>query len=209
MKPFIRFLAIATLVPAFAVAQGRRDDKRHDQEKPRGHEPPSREAHPAERSGGGWYVPQHGPAVAPSRPRTPPSPPAREAGPERPAPGGRNYRDRPDHPDAPHVHDDGTWVGHSRGRHDEHYHLEHPWEHGRFGGRIGPRYVWRLHGGGPERFEIGAYFFRVAPYDYDYARDWLWDIDDIVLYLDYDHPGWYLAYDVRLGTYCHVLYLGG
>lgn len=146
------------------------------------------------RPGGGYerQIPSHGPE--PGR--------AHAAGGE-----DRHFRDQPNHPDAPHVHANGEWVGHS-GPDDRHYHLDHPWEHGRFEGGIGRDHVWRLAGGRPERFRFGNYFFSVAPYDMSYVNGWMWDSDDIVLYDDPDHPGWYLAYNVRLGTYVHVMYLG-
>jgi hypothetical protein len=121
----------------------------------------------------------------------------------------RTYRDQQGHPEAPHVHaQDDRWIGHDTGRNDPHYHLDHPWEHGRFERPIGASHIWRLRGGGRERFDIGGYFFQVSPYDSDYVSDWLWDSDDIVLYPDPDHDGWYLVYNPRLGTYVHVLYLG-
>jgi hypothetical protein len=119
----------------------------------------------------------------------------------------RGFTDREGHPNAPHVHADDTWVGHGSGRNNPHYHIDHPWEHGHFTGGFGREHVWRLEGGGRSRFWFGGYYFSVAPYDLAFCNQWLWDTDQIVLYEDPD-DGWYLAYNVRLGTFVHVLYLG-
>jgi hypothetical protein len=121
----------------------------------------------------------------------------------------RSFQDQPNHPEAPHVHaENDRWLGHTTGRNDPNYRVARPWEHGHFSGPIGAQHVWRLHGGNRDRFDLNGVFFQVAPADADYSNDWVWDSDDIVLYADPDHDGWYLAYNVRLGTYVHVMYLG-
>jgi|HubBroStandDraft_5_1064220.scaffolds.fasta_scaffold438228_1 hypothetical protein len=144
-------------------------------------------AHPTRPAVGGGYVPPHGPTT------------------HTPLPAGKP--DMPGHPTAPHVHTaTGAWVGHVSN--PAAYHLDHPWEHGHFPGVTGAGQVWRIGGGGPSRFWFGGYFFSVAPADIGYCDGWLWDSDDIILYPDPDDVGWYLAYNVRLGVYVHVEYLG-
>jgi hypothetical protein len=194
MTKFVRFLVITLMFSTIVWAgQGRGNEERGKQEPAKG-----------ERGVGNGHIPARGPA--PARVKPAPAPAAKPA----PAPQERrSFRDQPAHPEAPHVHSENdAWVGHESGRNDPHYHLDHPWEHGHFPRSLGANHIYRLHGGNRDRFQFDRFFFQVSPYDYDYVTDWLWDSDDIVLYADPDHDGWYLAYNVRLGTYVHVMYLG-
>ncbi len=185
MKKAFAILSSALLFFAVSYAQ------EHGHEGAGGHAPAAR-AHQAPREVGGGHIPQRGP----------------EAGKhEAPEANGRFHAEAPGHPNAPHVDIKGdVWHGHAGG--DAHYHLDHPWAHGRFPGEFGPSHVWRLGGGGPNRFWFNGFYFSVAPYDIGYVNGWLWNSDDIVLYEDPDDPGWYIAYNTRLGTYVHVQYMG-
>jgi hypothetical protein len=142
----------------------------------------------------GGKPPQHGPVEYHGTPHPPEE--------------NRNYSDKPGHPNSPHVDNGKVWVGHDAGRDDSHYHLDRPYEHGHFAGGFGPSHRWRLGGGGPGRFWFNGWYWSVAPWELGYVNGWLWDSDDVIIYDDPDHPGWYLAYDVRLGTYVHVQYMG-
>jgi hypothetical protein len=199
----------------YLFAQQRGGENRGGNE--RGGAPPARAAAPQRAEVGNGHIPARGPAVRGAAPpqgergaATPARPAEGRGGPAESGRGGappRNYSEAPGHPNAPHVDArNDRWVGHEGG--DDRYHLDHPWEHGHFPGEFGPRHIYRLEGGGPDRFHFDGYFFMVAPADVGYCNGWLWDSDDIVLYADPDDPGWYLAYNARLGTYVHVEFLG-
>lgn len=146
---------------------------------------------------GGGHIPARGPAPVK---HAAPAPASHEAA---------HYNDKDGHPNAPHVDAKGDhWVGHDTGKNDPHYHMDHPWAHGHFEGGIGKGHVWRLAGGGPSRFWFNNFYWDVASFDLSLCVGWNWGGDEIVIYDDPDHEGWYLAYNTRLGTYVHVEYLG-
>jgi hypothetical protein len=191
IKQFSAALAMASCLALPALAQGSRG-------KPaaRGATP----AHaPARPEVGGGHIPARGPTRAPAHTTAPVA--AKAAAP--------NYAHATGHPNAPHVDArNDSWIGHSTRGGEAGLRLEHPWAHGHFGGVFGPTHVYRLNGGSYSRFGFEGSFFSVASVDYGYTSDWMWNSDDIVLYADPDDDGYYLAYNVRTGTYVHVEYIG-
>jgi hypothetical protein len=187
MRTVIGFIIGLAIIAFPSYAQ----DHGHDHEQHGGHV-------------GGGYVPPHGPPATHGAPAAQHAP--EQHGP--PAAAHEQHRDMPGHPEAPHVHNDGHWMGHDAGPRAPHFRLDHPFEHGRFTLGFGPGHVFHLQGGNRERFWFNNAYFSVAPFDYAYVDGWYWTSDPIVIYDDPDHPGWYLAYNARLGTYVHVTYLG-
>jgi hypothetical protein len=204
--PFLSYLVVTAILSIPLLAQ-HPSPQDHPGGAPGGHEehtPPARGPEPYHGA-----PQQH---AAPTQEHAAPqhaAPPQEHAAPQHAAPQqqeDRHYSDQPGHPNAPHV-DGDHWVGHDSGP-NPHYHVDHPWQHGHWNGGFGPSHRWRLAGGGPNRFRFNNWYWSVAPYDLSYVSGWLWDSDDIVIYEDPDDPGYYLAYNPRLGTYVHVMYLG-
>jgi len=148
--------------------------------------------------------PAHGPPRA-NQGRIPEPPPRREPS-AKPEPqrieGGRVNS-------VPHVANN-HWYGHDKPN-DARYHLDRPFEHGRFE-HFGPSYRYNVVRFDPNlrRFWLpGGYFFEVPAWDWPLAADWCWNCgDDFVIYEDPDHPGWYLVYNIHTGAYVHALYMG-
>ena len=169
---------------------------------------------------GGGHIPARGPA--PEDPCTPVQASTPAQG-RQPAARAASFIpvDEPGHPYVPHVDaKNDKWVGHDTCADDPHYHLDHPWAHGRFTGGLGPQHVFALAldkvpseiaewlSVASGRLWFGNFYWNIARFDYDIAARWKWAGDQIVIYEDPVHVGWYLAYTPRLGSYAHVEYLG-
>ena len=103
---------------------------------------------------------------------------------------------------------DGHWYGHAAPD-DPRFRLAQPFRFGHFG-LFGPSHLY-----GVTRFDLAARriwlpggMFEIADWDWAVTAPWCWTCDQFVVYLDPDHPGWYLVYDVRMGEYVHAEFLG-
>lgn len=109
----------------------------------------------------------------------------------------------------PHV-DGNRWYGHNDAD-DRRFTLQHPYANGRFA-KIGPTFQYSVarFDGASHRFWLnGGFGFEIAAWDWPFAAGWCWTCpDDIVVYDDPDHPGWYLIYNTETGVYVHAQYVG-
>lgn len=171
----------------------------------------------------GQHFPQHGPARGTAQPRPQASGGGQPGRPE--APGGPPQAARPEtrggqpqggRPEqrggapnpAPTAAARPRVEGEQWMQHEQVPHIDHPFPHGQFRLGFGASHVFHIQGGDRERFWFNGNYFEVAPMDWPYVADWNWAGDPIAIYEDPDDPGYYLAYNGRLGTYVHVVFLG-
>jgi hypothetical protein len=104
----------------------------------------------------------------------------------------------------------GTWYGRSAPN-DPRFRLRQPFARGHFY-QYGPSYYHRIIRFNRANYWFwlaSGYYFQIASWDWPYCSDWCWDCgDDFLIYLDPDHPGWYLVLNVQTGVYVHATFMG-
>lgn len=128
-------------------------------------------------------------------------------------------RDREDRRDKEDRHEQGKHKGQEKRevRGDEHRNWDYdharahpgrPFPHGRYE-HVRERFVVRSFDVRTRRvFFPDRSTWVIAAYDIPRCRDWAWDRDDVYVYADDTHAGWYLLFNARLGRYVHVEYFG-
>jgi hypothetical protein len=103
---------------------------------------------------------------------------------------------------------DGHWYGHAAPT-DARFQLTHPFQLGQFAA-TGPAHVFSVTRSdlGARRVWLGGGQFAIANWEWAVTAPWCWTCDSFTVYLDPDHPGWYLLYDAPLGEYVHAQYMG-
>jgi hypothetical protein len=114
-------------------------------------------------------------------------------------------------------HDNGKHKG-SDNPHNPHY---SNWDYDRDRIKPGRRYPHGRYEHVKQHYVVRAFDVRtrnivlydrsnwvVATYDVPHCRDWNWDRDDVYVYDDDHHAGWYLLFNARLGRSVHVEFSG-
>jgi hypothetical protein len=127
-------------------------------------------------------------------------------------------QDRDDRRDRDERHDHGKHKGWDKHDRDDHRDWDadhdrirpgHAYPHGRYE-HVREVYVARRFDPRTRHiFLLDNSDWVVASYDVARCRDWEWDRDQVYVYDDDHHPGWYLLFNPRLGRYVHVEYFGG
>lgn len=122
----------------------------------------------------------------------------------------RYYREPNGRIDRRPMYRNGVWYGRAAPN-DARFRLRQPWAHGHFY-RYGPNYYHRIIRFNRANYWFwlsSGYYFQIAYWDWPYCSDWCWDCgDEFMIYLDPDHPGWYLVLNVQTGVYVHATFMG-